>query len=249
MTSRETGECCVCGKETADRCGACAEADFALFFCSRDHQKLIWPIHKLVCGKEMFSWPPLTKEEVAKARLLLDVPLQHGVYRGKTLAQTLHFMEGHRSWAELFAALAGWRGGQVNPPFARELVICTIRSFIYTYDVKPDSDNKPDSGGEYIQIRPHPPTLLGLPFPFYLASYLCLRFYAERYTGARPRDLARFSWWNQLHHHFLVVSVLLFRAGNDASFPLPQPAERLQSLMTWARDALPGGPEQIQATK
>ncbi|BGP15647.1 hypothetical protein JCM10213v2_003636 [Rhodosporidiobolus nylandii] len=66
MASNETGECCVCGKETADRCGACAEADFALFFCSREHQKLIWPVHKRVCGPgkcNPFRCPDLTEEE------------------------------------------------------------------------------------------------------------------------------------------------------------------------------------------
>ncbi|BGP15653.1 hypothetical protein JCM10213v2_003642 [Rhodosporidiobolus nylandii] len=71
MASNETGECCVCGKETANRCGACAEADFGLFFCSRAHQKLIWPAHKRVCGPgrcNPFLWPDLTKDEAEEAK-------------------------------------------------------------------------------------------------------------------------------------------------------------------------------------
>ncbi|BGP14750.1 hypothetical protein JCM10213v2_002702 [Rhodosporidiobolus nylandii] len=44
------GECCVCGQETTQKCGACAEANFSLFFCSREHQKLIWAVHRASCG-------------------------------------------------------------------------------------------------------------------------------------------------------------------------------------------------------
>ncbi|GAA5948157.1 hypothetical protein JCM10213_001687 [Rhodosporidiobolus nylandii] len=75
MTSNDSGECCVCGKVTQDRCGACAEADFDLFFCSREHQKLIWPAHKLVCGPLAvpFRWPKLSEEELEDA-------LQHKDY-------------------------------------------------------------------------------------------------------------------------------------------------------------------------
>ncbi|GAA5953238.1 hypothetical protein JCM10213_005385 [Rhodosporidiobolus nylandii] len=71
MASNETGECCVCGKETTQKCGACAEADFSLFFCSRECQKLIWPVHKRVCGPgrcNPFLWPELTKEEAEAAK-------------------------------------------------------------------------------------------------------------------------------------------------------------------------------------
>ncbi|GAA5942337.1 hypothetical protein JCM10213_004142 [Rhodosporidiobolus nylandii] len=71
MASDETGECCVCGKETANRCGACAEADFSLFFCSREHQKVIWPVHKRVCGPgkcSPFRWPRPNEDEAADAR-------------------------------------------------------------------------------------------------------------------------------------------------------------------------------------
>ncbi|GAA5855895.1 hypothetical protein JCM9279_001163 [Rhodotorula babjevae] len=42
--------CEVCGVLTTQKCSACESAGISLFFCSRDHQKLVWPAHKLVCG-------------------------------------------------------------------------------------------------------------------------------------------------------------------------------------------------------
>ncbi|GAA5914374.1 hypothetical protein JCM8208_002828, partial [Rhodotorula glutinis] len=42
--------CEVCGVETTQRCSSCLEAGIDLFFCGKDHQKLVWPAHKTVCG-------------------------------------------------------------------------------------------------------------------------------------------------------------------------------------------------------
>ncbi|GAA5887846.1 hypothetical protein JCM6882_000774 [Rhodosporidiobolus microsporus] len=59
-------ECWVCGKATTTRCGPCGAAGVDIFFCSRDHQKRVWPMHKLVCGPgkaSPFVWPHLSQKE------------------------------------------------------------------------------------------------------------------------------------------------------------------------------------------
>ncbi|GAA5885778.1 hypothetical protein JCM6882_007561 [Rhodosporidiobolus microsporus] len=53
--------CCVCGEKTKRRCGACEQHGFNLFFCSREHQKLIWPTHKRFCGPNSSIIDSLTK--------------------------------------------------------------------------------------------------------------------------------------------------------------------------------------------
>ncbi|GAA6033067.1 hypothetical protein JCM8097_000129 [Rhodosporidiobolus ruineniae] len=65
MSPTPSGSCCVCGKETTQRCSACGNAGFDLFFCSEEHQKLVWFAHKLVCGLKSlpFVVPPLSAEE------------------------------------------------------------------------------------------------------------------------------------------------------------------------------------------
>ncbi|GAA5824141.1 hypothetical protein JCM5353_006158 [Sporobolomyces roseus] len=57
------GECVVCGKESSTRCSSCAKGGVDwMFFCSQDHQKLIWSVHKRVCGGS-FKWPALKSKE------------------------------------------------------------------------------------------------------------------------------------------------------------------------------------------
>ncbi|GAA5944314.1 hypothetical protein JCM10213_003222 [Rhodosporidiobolus nylandii] len=72
MTSVATGECAVCGVETDQRCSGC-QGDDPLFFCSREHQKLLWKTHKVLCGhdSDSFFFPPLSEQELATFRCLV----------------------------------------------------------------------------------------------------------------------------------------------------------------------------------
>ncbi|GAA6062904.1 hypothetical protein JCM10212_004353 [Sporobolomyces blumeae] len=60
------GKCVVCGEVTSKRCSACAAhgTDW-MFFCSEEHQKLVWRTHRRVCGADSnpFQWPFFTKKE------------------------------------------------------------------------------------------------------------------------------------------------------------------------------------------
>ncbi|GAA5846276.1 hypothetical protein JCM9279_005885 [Rhodotorula babjevae] len=67
--------CEVCGVETTQRCSACVKAGIDLFFCSKDHQKLVWPAHKTVCGPgkaHPFAVTPLSGDELAWSLRNLD---------------------------------------------------------------------------------------------------------------------------------------------------------------------------------
>ncbi|GAA6027650.1 hypothetical protein JCM8097_007965 [Rhodosporidiobolus ruineniae] len=58
--------CCVCGKDTSTRCSACAKVGIDLFFCSPEHQKLVWKgAHSEVCGSKAhpFLYPDMTAFE------------------------------------------------------------------------------------------------------------------------------------------------------------------------------------------
>ncbi|GAA6032952.1 hypothetical protein JCM8097_000063 [Rhodosporidiobolus ruineniae] len=102
MTSSTSGACCVCGKETTQRCGACGRAGFSLFFCSLEHQKLVWFAHKPFCGpnSKPFTFPLLSKEEAQKAQERLHN--QYAVLGGPTVSLAdelvaLHF-DSNRPW-------------------------------------------------------------------------------------------------------------------------------------------------------
>ncbi|GAA5974303.1 hypothetical protein JCM11641_006724 [Rhodosporidiobolus odoratus] len=69
MATLSDGTCCVCGEETTQKCGACGQAGFDLRFSSRDCQKVVWFVHKRVCGPgkaNPFRFPPLTEDEVKR---------------------------------------------------------------------------------------------------------------------------------------------------------------------------------------
>ncbi|GAA5887830.1 hypothetical protein JCM6882_000768 [Rhodosporidiobolus microsporus] len=75
MASRTSEKCWVCGQAAAMRCSACGEAGLDILFCSREHQKLLWPLHRRVCGvnrAKPFVWPALSKEEAAFGLKLLN---------------------------------------------------------------------------------------------------------------------------------------------------------------------------------
>ncbi|GAA5853837.1 hypothetical protein JCM8547_007468 [Rhodosporidiobolus lusitaniae] len=62
--------CYVCGVITTQRCWACQGAGFDLFFCSREHQKLVWFAHKRVCGENAkpFRFPLLSPDDFDQAK-------------------------------------------------------------------------------------------------------------------------------------------------------------------------------------
>ncbi|BGO91089.1 hypothetical protein NBRC10512_005819 [Rhodotorula toruloides] len=91
MTTPAVAECLVCGKETKNRCSSCAKAGIDLFFCSPEHQKLVWHVHRLFCGPgkaNPWRWPLLSPDEVQAAIATLDlVSVTHS--ESKTLADQL----------------------------------------------------------------------------------------------------------------------------------------------------------------
>ncbi|KAL7337026.1 hypothetical protein BJY59DRAFT_518563 [Rhodotorula toruloides] len=112
MASQVTGECLVCGTETKNRCSRYLNADIDLFFCSPDHQKLVWPLHRFFCGPgkaNPWEWPPLSREEadylLEQLPISLDlsretqasepdaVAIHHRSQRDMKYAQLLHSMQ------------------------------------------------------------------------------------------------------------------------------------------------------------
>ncbi|GAA6028554.1 hypothetical protein JCM8097_007278 [Rhodosporidiobolus ruineniae] len=73
-SSSPTTPCFVCGLPTTQHCSRCSSWSFRVAFCSKEHQRLVWPVHRLVCGRfddEEINFPPLSRREVADALSLL----------------------------------------------------------------------------------------------------------------------------------------------------------------------------------
>ncbi|BGP39633.1 hypothetical protein JCM10449v2_003584 [Rhodotorula kratochvilovae] len=74
MSTPETQPCLVCDEMTKNRCSSCVKAGIDLFFCSKEHQKLVWKAHKEVCGPPFaspFTPPDLTEAEVDALRTVI----------------------------------------------------------------------------------------------------------------------------------------------------------------------------------
>ncbi|KPV77324.1 uncharacterized protein RHOBADRAFT_41318 [Rhodotorula graminis WP1] len=67
------GLCAVCDKPGSLRCGACK----ALKFCSPECQSLLWPTHKVLCGRDLdtFFMPPMSPKEITQLERVKDEPV------------------------------------------------------------------------------------------------------------------------------------------------------------------------------
>ncbi|BGP15760.1 hypothetical protein JCM10213_007944 [Rhodosporidiobolus nylandii] len=97
MSGLATGTCCVCGKVASQRCQPCGQAGWESLYCTREHQKLVWKAHKIVCGKHAnaFQWPALTRAEelfiLEHRKVDLDSPLfAMRTRRGPVSLQTMY---------------------------------------------------------------------------------------------------------------------------------------------------------------
>ncbi|GAA6001098.1 zinc finger MYND domain-containing protein [Rhodotorula paludigena] len=63
MNDLHQHSCVVCGVLASKRCSTCATSGIDLFFCSHEHQKLVWPNHKVVCGQDPVIFPDLSDDE------------------------------------------------------------------------------------------------------------------------------------------------------------------------------------------
>ncbi|KAL7341512.1 hypothetical protein BJY59DRAFT_692721 [Rhodotorula toruloides] len=105
--------CAVCGRPTTSRCSGCANAGGpSIFFCSPEHQKLVWHNHKFVCREKSarFIALPLTDAEFAR--------IDDYAERGRVSETATPGDESYRVRANLFEdMLAGCERDQLKPYF------------------------------------------------------------------------------------------------------------------------------------
>ncbi|GAA6010667.1 hypothetical protein JCM10207_007794 [Rhodosporidiobolus poonsookiae] len=111
MSTLPTGECLMCGTKTVQRCSACGSAGLDLFFCSAEHQKLLWPVHRDICGANSnpFRWPPLSREEV-------DDAVQNSAVQVPDSGSLRDVMSVMRGLTAPFPAVLHWLSGDASVP-------------------------------------------------------------------------------------------------------------------------------------
>ncbi|GAA5914397.1 hypothetical protein JCM8208_002839 [Rhodotorula glutinis] len=220
--------CEVCGVETTRRCSSCLEAGISLFFCGKDHQKLVWPGHKTVCGPgraHPFVIVALSDSELAWAKGHLDVRLASGEM---TLREEAEIMGGNREPAE--ALLDGLVSGayRLKTPHNKFLLLTWIRNYLAR---RPDHERITTSSSGHTTS-----------FCQYLAAEYCAVIIARVNRAISDRgsvmlDLDDAEWYSLVQHRALLISRLeqLSRVGSQALQYAEWVRQMKQRLFEWIR--------------
>ncbi|GAA6041174.1 hypothetical protein JCM8097_004152 [Rhodosporidiobolus ruineniae] len=149
MDNAATQGCWICGKEDSERCSACAKAGINIFFCSSEHQRLVWPIHKLFCGPgkaNPFTLPPLSPEEAVEVRRNAgkSIALSSESAKGMLLANLLQY--GLKP-ADIFSVEQTLQFANSSNPdkwISRQLCLAVIR--FRQVDLRNLEDSEDDQG-------------------------------------------------------------------------------------------------------
>ncbi|BGP15804.1 hypothetical protein JCM10213_005714 [Rhodosporidiobolus nylandii] len=208
MSSSDAQPCCMCGVETVNRCSACGAAGISLFFCSREHQKLVWKdAHSKVCGSTAvpFPQPPLTAAEVEDLLRLADYKIsaesnrlppeyaQLGLNEVPSLAET--FKKAYKVERDKLPQFLDLLRQESFTLEQRQFILHLCRTFLCEVNRQPD-----------LAPIAKPPT----PFQLY-SSFLS----ASAVKAGQPLDTADCS---PIHHRLLILAALFSHC-----LSLPQP--------------------------
>ncbi|GAA5885706.1 hypothetical protein JCM6882_007535 [Rhodosporidiobolus microsporus] len=205
MASEDALPCFVCGEPTKTRCPACGKAGIETFFCSREHQVLAWPTHKLVCGARSipFLWPAVSPAELAH---LKSIARNEDPLTGETLADSFGRLLPQVPVERLLNDLA--REPSPLPPALHAPLLVAARSFELGHH-----EGSSEMAGE---DAPKPV----VPLPILRASNLAFNIYTlfARKEGLWSSNPVLSPWWTPLHARliqFTTVHHIMSTAGND----------------------------------
>ncbi|GAA5839619.1 hypothetical protein JCM5353_006590 [Sporobolomyces roseus] len=229
------GECVVCGKESLTRCSSCAKGGVEwMFFCSTEHQKLIWSLHKRVCG-DLFKWPALKPRERDEINELGTKPTT-GV-NGTVTTWCEHIMGGpalervpiarrQKAMEDGFKYLTGTlvEGGQAC--LDNQSLLCEHRGTAFTVKL-----NSGPFLNNSIYYRDQQKFIEADPLGF-------LAYLETGHTELRQDTLSEFSrtsWYSDLHHRMLILVGLQI---SDKRSILAEDRKAIEAQMDWFHDAL-----------
>ncbi|GAA5917415.1 hypothetical protein JCM6882_000854 [Rhodosporidiobolus microsporus] len=202
MSFPVSGKCCVCARVTSTRCSACGDAGIGIFFCSREHQKLVYFAHKKVCGERAnpFLWPDLSEEEAEEAGETLDDNPDHSGLRFLSLRQEVGLryphLAGHGLPSLIRSLTSPSPAKNLSPALQQHLLL-----LVYNSQSRQHMKATLLSGDIYsFQSR---------STPIHFAASAMSQFLNEL---GRPFPHDK-SWYTELHHRVLIKSTLCFLNG------------------------------------
>ncbi|GAA5905043.1 hypothetical protein JCM6882_002426 [Rhodosporidiobolus microsporus] len=223
MSSSTVDKCCVCAKPTTTRCGACQAAGVDVFFCSKEHQKLVYFAHKQVCGERAnpFLWPDLSKEEAEEAIKHMDEVAHFGTFPLGSVKKDIgdRFPRFAGKIPSLIRSLVGTTDATPHPPELRQDLLILIRGAEHRRRMMRENPFAPS------------PSITQKSGPFHFAATPLrdyLRDYINDVRGVFPLNA---HWFVLLQHQFLINGTLHYlgmkQMGQGEINPLYLASKRL----------------------
>ncbi|GAA5965606.1 hypothetical protein JCM3765_004753 [Sporobolomyces pararoseus] len=229
MSNSSLNKCFLCGKAASDRCSSCANAGYSMYFCSRDHQKLSWPVHKYTCGKNSnpFRWPRLSDADAdemiatrhQRAELL---PLPDGTEKLVSLDERWRLQQDELDLKDVINSL---RKNYKGSPLLTDVTIQQALYFFRSLQVKrltkrytAKSTSKPEEGAvtsmdcdEYAQLCDFVDGII--PIPDYSPE--------------------THFWWSEIMHRWLALVHLLRFLPRDGTWKLDEEQKDAYRCARW----------------
>ncbi|GAA5989664.1 hypothetical protein JCM5350_001656 [Sporobolomyces pararoseus] len=228
MSDSIAHKCFMCGKPATDRCSKCATAGFDQFYCSKEHQRLLWPVHKRVCGAKSnpFLFPPLDDsecEELLSSKDTITHRSTEGYDEGRGLTLVTRFKRDYgynrEKTEEIVKSLRkSYKGTPLVDPARQQELLFFLRALLYLQwgmksraatplgllDMLAGKSSTPDCD-VFSQLASY--AHMYLPYPKYCHS--------------------NSSWWTPLMHRWLSVAYLSMQLPN---VPQKQVSEDVKDL-------------------
>ncbi|GAA6013426.1 hypothetical protein JCM11491_006073 [Sporobolomyces phaffii] len=230
--------CCLCGAPSTTRCKPCSDqGKIDIFFCSTAHQKILWPVHRRVCGKNAapFTWPKLSDSEAQEMTAVMDeVPFteKHSyVSRFK-----LDFNVPRERVAGFIDTLRKkYDGPPLAPdPETEQAMLFFLRSLNYLHFMfRPRGPDGANGLAEFFSQYLAPPTAgQDQEEP---DSFDLLASYVEKHLPF-PRYDKRFEWWTPLMHKWLIVVHITALLPYNRLGPRSHETRELERCGKWAAE-------------
>ncbi|GAA5954813.1 hypothetical protein JCM3765_007782 [Sporobolomyces pararoseus] len=215
------GNCVVCGKSTMLRCGDCAKYGIGyMFFCGIEHKRLIYSVHRRVCGirANPFQWPGLSLQEFA------------ALEKGKRILEALgEKVEKEEAWEIVTALKEPSKGERMAEDLGETLV--AIRYTAFGERLRDFRQDHPDASDAYVIQT----TTAENPID------AAIHLEEKAIPGLAVPPVPMIPWWTEFQHKVLVKLAVFYSPPDQDHENLAAPGNYVEKeLRRFCRDVISG---------
>ncbi|GAA5965608.1 hypothetical protein JCM3765_004754 [Sporobolomyces pararoseus] len=251
MSNSSNHKCFMCGAPATDRCSKCATAGFDQFYCSPEHQRLLWPVHKRVCGAKSnpFLWPLLDDsecEDLLEAKDKVTHRSTEGYDKDRNLTLVTRWKRDYGySREKTVEVVKSFRKSYKGPPLVeqpaqKQEMLFLVRALLYLQWGMKSRDASPLGFLDMLAGKSPVPDC---------DVFSQLASYAQMYLPYPKYCHQNASWWTPLMHRWVAVAYLSMQLP---SIPTKQVSEETKEIFNcgkWiAEDGVRSIKQEIEST-